>query len=133
MIYQHPPGSIREPYDINISATTLEVASRTQGVIYPRRPHLKQKFNTVYGSTSLRKLRNRVFDNHNLRKYTKVMVYKAVWRITTLLYGSEAWVTHRCNMDTLDRFHQHCLRKILSIRWEDGRTNANILLEANTW
>ena len=50
--------------------------------------------------TSSRKLRNRVFDNHNLRKKTKVMVYKAVC-ITTLLYGSEAWVAYRCHLKTL--------------------------------
>ena len=52
-------------------------------------------------STFFRKLRNRVFDNHNLRKGTKVTVYKAVC-IIILLYGSEAWVTSRCNLNTLE-------------------------------
>ena len=42
--------------------------------------------NTAFiSSSSFRKLRNQVFDNKNLRKDTKVMVYKAVC-ITTLFY-----------------------------------------------
>ena len=53
-------------------------------------------------STSFRKLRHRVIDDDNLMKETTVMVYKAVC-ITTLLYGSEAWVTYRCHLKTLDR------------------------------
>ena len=82
-------------------------------------------------STSLGKLRHRVFDDLNLRKETKVMIYKTVC-ITTLLYGSEAWVTYRCHLKTLETFHQRCLRKMLHIRWEDRRTNASVLTEANT-
>ena len=59
------------------------------------------------------------------------MVYKSVC-ITTLLYGSEAWVTYRCLLNTLETFHQCCLRKMFHIRWEDRRTNASVLTEANT-
>ena len=66
-----------------------------------------------------------------LRKDNKVLVYKAVC-ITTLLYGSEAWVTYRCHLKTLEKFHQRFLRKVLCIRWEDRRTNARVLMEANT-
>ncbi|KAI0226435.1 hypothetical protein LSAT2_023019 [Lamellibrachia satsuma] len=75
--------------------------------------------------------RHRAFDDHNLRKETTVMVYKAVC-IITLLYGSEAWVTYRCHLKTLETIHQHCLRKMLHIQWEDCRTNASVLTEAIT-
>ncbi len=66
-------------------------------------------------STSFRKRRNQGFDNHNLRKDTKVMAYNA-FCIDILLYGSEAWVTHRCHLKTFDKFHQSCLIKTLCIR-----------------
>ena len=78
----------------------------------------------------VRKPRNRVFDNHNLRKDTKVMIYKAVC-ITTLRERGVGY-TYRCHLKTLEKFHECCLRKILCIRWEDCCTNASILMEANT-
>ena len=59
------------------------------------------------------------------------MVYEGVC-INTLLYGSEAWINYRCHLKTLKKFHQYCHRKILCIRWKDCRTNASILMEANT-
>ena len=48
------------------------------------------------------------------------------------VYESEAWVTYRCHLKTLEKFHKRCLRKILCIRWEDRCTNASVLMEANT-
>ena len=42
------------------------------------------------------------------------------------------WVTYRCHLKTLEKFHLRCLRKILCIRWEDRGTNANVLVEDNT-
>ena len=67
-----------------------------------------------------------------LRKDNKVLVYKAVC-INTLLYGRDAWVTYRCHLKTLEKFHQRCLRKVLCIRWEDRRTLALVpTMEANT-
>ena len=46
---------------------------------------------------------------------------------TTLLYGSETWVAYRSYMHFLLRFHQRCLRTILSIRWIDFITNVEVL------
>ena len=102
------------PPDIKISGTILEMVEH-----FPYLGnHLSQKVTIeaeiqhrkCCASTSFRKMWNRIFDNHNLRKYTKVVVYKAVC-ITTLLYGSEAWVTYRCHLKTLEKFHQRCLRR----------------------
>ena len=66
------PDNIEGTPDVNISGITLEVVEYFPylGVIYPRRRPLKQKFNTVYAVTahSFRKLRHRLFDNHNPRK-----------------------------------------------------------------
>ena len=50
--------------------------------------------------------------------------------VTTLLYGSEAWVTYRNHIRFLERFHQRCLRSILKIHWSDYVTNIQVLEQA---
>uniref|UniRef100_H2ZZZ1 Uncharacterized protein n=1 Tax=Latimeria chalumnae TaxID=7897 RepID=H2ZZZ1_LATCH len=77
------------------------------------------------------RLNHHVFDNHNIRTRTKLLVYKAVV-IPTLLYGCEAWVTYRNHLKSLECHHQCYLQKILDIKWVDRRTNASVLIDANT-
>ena len=120
VIHQLTPGINAGPPEIKVSGGILDVVEHIPYL----GSHLSQKASIeaelqhriCCASTSFRKLHHRVFDDHILRKETKVMVYKAVC-ITTLLYGSEAWVTYRCHLKTLETFHQHCLRKMLHIRW----------------
>ena len=76
------------------------------------------------------KLRKRVFDDHDLRKSTKLMVYKAVV-LPTLTYGCETWTAYRRHIKGLEKFHQRCLRSILRITWKDRRTNISVLEESN--
>ena len=45
-------------------------------------------------------------------------VYRAVV-LTTLLYGSESWVTYRNHLKLLKRFHQCCLRSVVNIHWNN--------------
>ena len=56
-------------------------------------------------------------------------MYRAVV-LTTLLYGSETWVTYRHHLRLLERFHQRCLRIILNIHWRDFVTNVEVLEQA---
>ena len=79
------------------------------------------KANSAFG-----RLYKRVWNCHNLKKDTKVCVYRAVV-LTTLLYGAESWVTYRRHISLLERFHQRCLRTILNIKWEDYITNVEVL------
>ena len=58
------------------------------------------------------------------------MVYRAVV-VTTLLYGAEAWVLYRKQVQLLERFHQRCLRFIMNIRWQDYVSNNQVLERAN--
>ena len=67
------------------------------------------KANCAFG-----RLYKRVWNNKHLRIKTKISVYRAVV-LTTLLYGSESWVTYRNHLKLLERFHQRCLRTILNI------------------
>ena len=79
------------------------------------------KSNSAFG-----RLYDRVWRNKHLKKATKISVYRAVV-LTTLLYGSESWVTYRHHMRLLERFHQRCLRTILNIHWTDYVTNVEVL------
>ena len=61
-----------------------------------------------------------------MKTQTKISVYWAVV-LTTLLYGSEAWVTYRSHVRFLQRFHQRCLRTILNILWNEFIRNVEAL------
>jgi hypothetical protein len=47
--------------------------------------------------------------------------------LSTLLYGSETWVTYARQVKQLNSFHLRCLRRILHIRWQDKVTNTEVL------
>jgi len=70
-----------------------------------------------------------VWNNKSLKSKTKIRVHSAVV-ITSLLYGSETWVTYRSHIRLLERFHQHCLGTILKIHWSDFSTNIEVLEQA---
>ena len=82
------------------------------------------KSNSAFG-----RLSSRVWKNKHLKKVTKISVYRAVV-LTTLLYGSESWVTYRHDLRLLERFHQRCLRIILNIHWSDYVSNVEVLEQA---
>ena len=50
--------------------------------------------------------------------------------LTTLLYGSEAWVRYRHNLRLLKRFHHCCLRIIFNTHWSGYVTNVEVLEQA---
>ena len=55
-------------------------------------------------SSAFGRLYKRVWNKH-LRSKTKISVYRAIL-LTTLLYGSESWITYRNHIKLLERFHQ---------------------------
>ena len=60
----------------------------------------------------------------------KIQVYRAVI-VPTLLYGAETWDLYRKQIRLLERFHQRCLRSILSIKWQDYVSNEEVLKRAS--
>ena len=80
-------------------------------------------------NSTFSRLYKRVWDNKHLKKGTKISVYRAVVLIT-LLYGSESWVMHRNHLRLLERFHQHSLRAILNIHWNNYVSNLEVLDKA---
>ena len=68
--------------------------------------------------------------SHSLCLSTKIQVYRASV-IPTLLYGAEAWVLYEKKIRLLEQFHQHCLRSILGIKWQDHVLNEEVLKRAS--
>jgi len=68
---------------------------------------------------------SRVWENQKLTTPTKMAVC-----ISTLLYGSESWTTCATQEKRLNVFHLRCLRRILSISWQDRITNSAVLERA---
>ena len=77
------------------------------------------------------KLKQRLWTNSNIRRSTKIMVYKAII-LPTLLYGAESWVLHKRHLHSLECFHQRCLRNLLNIRWYNRITNNEVFSRSKT-
>ena len=77
-------------------------------------------------SSSFGRLWTRVWGVRGIKQATKIAVYKAIV-LPSLLYGCETWTCHRRHLKQLEQFHLRCLRKILSIQWEDRVTNQDVL------
>ena len=73
---------------------------------------------------------SKVWQDHCLRTSTKLKVYRVVI-IPTVLYGAESWVLYRKQTRRLEKFHQHCLRKILNIKWQEFVSNEEVLERSN--
>ena len=65
-------------------------------------------------------------NNKHLKKGTKISVYQAII-LTTLLYGSESWVTCCHHLRLLEHFHQHCLCTILNIHKSNYVSHLEVL------
>ena len=71
-------------------------------------------------------LRERVFNNRNLKLSRRVSVYHAVC-LSTLLYGSETWTLYRHQLKKLEMYLMSCLQIILGVIWQDKPTHKEIL------
>ena len=71
-------------------------------------------------------LKTRVLSQHNIRRSTKLKVYRAVV-LTSPLYGCETWTLYRRHLKQLERFHMRSLRTILNIKWQDRVSNLQVL------
>lgn len=76
------------------------------------------------------RLKERVFNNHDLSIKTKIAVYRAVI-LPTLTYGCETWVPYKRHIKTLERCQQRHLRQIMKIKWFHKISNTEVLNKAN--
>ena len=75
---------------------------------------------------SFGRLRERLWNNHNVSIRVKGKIYRASI-LLTLLYGAETWTVYRRNVKKLHVFMMRRLRSIMKIRWQDKVTNIKVL------
>ena len=73
-------------------------------------------------SMSFGRLRERLWNNHNVSIRVKGKIFRAII-LSTLLYGAETWTVYR-------RHVMRHLRSIMKIRWQDKVTNIKVLKRA---
>ena len=80
-------------------------------------------------SMSLGRLRERLWNNHNVSIRVKEKIYRAII-LSTLLYGAETWTVYRRHVKKPHAFMMRHLRSIMKIRWQDKVTNIKVLKRA---
>ena len=69
-----------------------------------------------------------IWKDQNIKTATKVKVMKSmVWAV--FQYGVEGWTLNRSNRNRIEVFEMWSWRKMLSISWQEHRTNDSILTE----
>uniref|UniRef100_A0A803TRR0 ribonuclease H n=1 Tax=Anolis carolinensis TaxID=28377 RepID=A0A803TRR0_ANOCA len=135
VLFQQAPANPSAMPGIQVNGVTLENVDH----FHYLGSHLSTKVNIdteikhrlSSASAAFFQMKQRVFEDRDIRRDTKVLVYKAIV-LPTLLYACETWTVYRHHTQLLEYFHQCCLKKILQIAWEDRRTNASVLEEAKT-
>ena len=126
-------GFSHSPPSIHIGSHKLNAVDRFQylGSTISSNLSLEPEINSRIAKASavMSKLHKRVWSNNNLTVNTKMRVYRACV-LSTLLYSSETWTTYAAQEKRLNSFHLRCLRRILSIRWQEKIPNTVVLERA---
>ena len=77
------------------------------------------------------RLSKRVWENTMLTIKIKTQVYQACV-LSTLLYGGASWTLYTWQERRHNTFHLRCLRRILSISWQDHIPSTEVLARAGT-
>ncbi|CAH2097988.1 unnamed protein product [Euphydryas editha] len=130
VLKQAPRGSIGDPSNISLEGNALvEVTDfkylgsrlRNDNTLASEVPARIASVAAAFG-----KLKTRVWNSHDIKLQTKILVYQAIV-LPTLLYAAETWCCYRANIKQLDIFHLKCLRSILRIKWQDRVPNTEVL------
>jgi len=69
-----------------------------------------------------------IWKGRNIKTATKVKVMKSmVWAV--FQYGVEGWTLKKSDRNRIEAFEMWCWRKMLSISWQEHRTNDSVLTE----
>ena len=135
ILHQPVPWEEFRPQHITVGETELKTVHQCSylGCIITSDAKIDREIDNrlAKANSAFARLYKSVWNSKNLKKDTKISVYRAVV-LTTLLYGSELWLTYRHHVRLLERFHQRCLRTILNVHWSDFVTNVKVLEQADT-
>ena len=116
--------------DINVDDTTPNhVKEFTHlGSIIARDCHIEAELQKRMSKDimSFGRLRERLWNNHNVSIRVKGKIYRSII-LSTLLYGAETWTVYRSHVKKLNAFMMRHLRSIMKIGWHDKVTNIKVL------
>ena len=119
--------------DINVDETTLAHVKECTylGSIIASNGHIEAELQKRMSKASMSfgRLRERLWNNHNVSIRVKGKIYRAII-MSTLLYGAETWTVYRRHVKKLHAFMMRQLRSIMKIRWQDKVTNIEVLKRA---
>ena len=128
-----PNSTMTMEEDINVDETTLtHVKEFTYlGSIIANDGHIEAELQKRISKASMSfwRLRERLWNNHNVSIRVKGKIYRAII-LSTLLYGAETWTVYRRYVKKLHAFMMRHMRSIMKIRWQDKVTNIKVLKRA---
>nr|VZI47292.1 unnamed protein product [Spirometra erinaceieuropaei] len=77
-------------------------------------------------SQAFGRIQTTAWNRHDLKLSTKLKMYKTVI-LPTLLYGAETWKLYTRRPRRLNHFHLSCLRRIMSLNWQDRIPDTGVL------
>nr|VZI42177.1 unnamed protein product [Spirometra erinaceieuropaei] len=133
VVHQPPPNSATAPNappQISVNGTHLQVVETFPclGSTLSRNTKIDDEVaNRISkASQAFGRLHSTVWNRHGLQLSTKLKMYKAVI-LPTLLYGAETWTAYAKQARHLNHFHLSCLRRILSLKWQDRIFDTDVL------
>nr|VZI22770.1 unnamed protein product [Spirometra erinaceieuropaei] len=125
VMHQPPPNSATAPDappQISVNGTQLQVVENfpylgsTLSLNAKIDDEVARRISKA--SQAFGRLQSTVWNCHSLQLSTKLNMYKAVI-LPTLLYGAETWTVYTKQARRLNHFHLSCLRRILSLNWQN--------------
>ena len=130
VLFQPAPAAVAHRPTISIDGTQLKIVDNFTylGTVISADRSLDKEISTWICKASLAHdcLKTCVLSQHNIRRSTKLKVYRAVI-LNSLLYGCETWTLYRRHLKQLERFHMHSLQTMLNIKWQDCVSNLQVL------
>ena len=116
--------------DINVDETTLNPVKELMyfGSIIASDGYIEAELQNIMSKASMSfgRLRERLWNNHNVSIRVKGKLYRAII-LSTLLYGAETWTVYRRNVKKQHAFMMRHLQSIMKIRWQEKVTNINVI------
>ena len=110
--------------DINVDETALNPVKEFTylGSIIASDGHIEAELQNRMSKASISfgRLRERLWNNHNVSIRVKRKIYLAII-LFTLLYGTETWTVYRRHIKNLHTFMMRHLRSIMKIRWQSDK------------
>ena len=133
VLCQPPPGVLLDKPSIIVNGQTLKTTKTFPylGSTISDDVQLDHEIERriAKASSSFGRLKDRVWNSHDIKLETKIALFKAVV-ISTLLYGGETWTLYARHIKELEAFQQRSLRSIMRVKWEEKTPHSEVLERA---